>query len=75
MGTRHPFVANYKIRITKDGVFKAYDIDLISNAGYSFDLSRVVMEGALLTVDNVYNFPKLRVRGRLAKTNIASNTA
>jgi xanthine dehydrogenase/oxidase len=74
-GTRHPFVANYKIRITKDGIFKAYDIDLISNAGYSLDLSPFVTEVALLTVDNVYNFPKLHVRGRLAKTNIASNTA
>ena len=74
-GTRHPFFAKYKLKITKDGLFKAYNIDLISNAGYSYDLSRAVMEGALLTVDNVYNFPKLRVSGRLAKTNIASNTA
>ena len=74
-GTRHPFWGAYKLRITRDGYFKAYDLKLINNAGHSVDLSRSVMERALTHCDNVYNFPILFAHGRLAKTNIASNTA
>lgn len=74
-GTRHAFLGVYKIRLSKDGYFKAYDLDLISNAGHSFDLSTSIVERAMTHCDNVYYFPNLRVRGRLAKTNIASNTA
>lgn len=74
-GTRHPFWGRYRLRITRNGFFKAYDLDLISNAGHSYDLSRAVMERAMTHCDNVYKFPYLHVRGRLARTNIASNTA
>ena len=75
-GTRHPFYGKYRLRIGRDGFFKASDIELINNAGYSLDLSYAVMDGAIYKgMDNVYNFPKTRVLGRLAKTNIASNTA
>jgi xanthine dehydrogenase/oxidase len=74
-GTRHPFLGMYKLRITRDGYFKAYELHMINNAGHSTDLSRSVMERALSHCDNVYNFPILHGFGRLAKTNIASNTA
>jgi xanthine dehydrogenase/oxidase len=74
-GTRHPFYGKYKIYCTKDGIFKSYSLDLIANAGHSYDLSRAVMERAMTHCDNVYMFPHLKVNGRLAKTNIASNTA
>jgi xanthine dehydrogenase/oxidase len=75
-GTRHPFYGKYKLRITRDGYFKALNLDLINNAGHSLDLSAAVMDGAIYRgSDNCYNFPKMRVFGRLAKTNIVSNTA
>ena len=74
-GTRHPFLGKYKVRITKDGYFKALYLEIYNNAGYSLDLSCSVCDRALTHCDNVYNFPKIYVKGRLAKTNIASNTA
>lgn len=74
-GKRHPFQGNYKVRVSKDGIFKAYDLTLINNGGHSLDLSIGIMERAALHADNVYHFPNMRVRGRIAKTNIASNTA
>lgn len=74
-GTRHPFWAKYKLYCTRDGYFKSYELDMISNAGHSYDLSHAVMERAMTHCDNVYKFPHLKVSGRLAKTNLASNTA
>ena len=74
-GTRHPFLGKYKLKITKDGRFKAYDLQLYSNAGHSYDLSIGVTDRAVAHCDNVYYFPKQRVRSRLCKTNVASNTA
>ena len=74
-GTRHPFLGKYKLKITKGGLFKALDLELFSNAGHSFDLSAGVMDRALMHSDNIYYFPNHRVRGKLAKTNLPSNTA
>lgn len=74
-GKRHPFQGDYKVRVSKEGMFKAYDLRLISNGGHSLDLSIPIMERAALHADNVYEFPNLRVRGKIAKTNVASNTA
>ena len=61
-GTRHPFLGTYKLRITHDGYFKAYELKMINNAGHSVDLSRAVMERALTHCDNVYNFPILIIK-------------
>ncbi|KAI0218685.1 hypothetical protein L0F63_004443 [Massospora cicadina] len=74
-GNRHPFYGRYRLAITRDGFFKALDLQLIANAGCSYDLSRAVLERAITHCDNVYHFPVVRVLGRLAKTNLASNTA
>ena len=74
-GKRHSFWADYKIRVDKDGSFKALTLDMIANAGCSLDLSKAIMERAIAHCDNVYKLPILHVLGRLAKTNVASNTA
>ncbi len=74
-GTRHPFWGKYKLYCTRDGMFRSFDLKMVSNAGHSYDLSRAVMERAMTHCDNVYMFPHLKVNGRLAKTNMASNTA
>jgi xanthine dehydrogenase/oxidase len=73
-GQRHPFKIEYKVGFTNEGQFTALDIRLWSNAGCSFDLSMAVLERALLHVDNSYRFPNIRVRGRLCKTHLPSNT-
>jgi xanthine dehydrogenase/oxidase len=74
-GTRHPFMAKYKVGFTNDGRVTALDIDLYNNAGNSWDLSSAVMDRALMHADSVYKFPAQRVRGHMCRTNIASNTA
>jgi xanthine dehydrogenase/oxidase len=74
-GTRHPFMAKYKVGFTSEGKVTALDIDLYSNAGNSWDLSSAVMDRALMHADCVYKFPAQRVRGHMCRTNIASNTA
>ena len=73
-GQRHPFKISYKVGFNNDGQFIALDIRLWSNAGCSFDLSLAVLERAMLHIDNTYRFPNVRVRGRLCKTHLPSNT-
>jgi xanthine dehydrogenase/oxidase len=74
-GKRHPFKSWYKVRVSKEGFFKAYDLKMIINGGHSLDMSVGVIDRAITHSDNVYRFPNMHVSGRIAKTNIASNTA
>lgn len=74
-GKRHGFLGQYKAGFTQDGKITALDVDLISDGGWSLDLSLPVLLRAMLHVDNAYYIPHLEVRGRIAKTNKASNTA
>lgn len=74
-GKRHPFQANYRVRVSKEGMFRAYELTLISNGGHSLDSSTGVTNRAVAHADNAYNFVNMRVKGRIAKTNTASNTA
>ncbi|ELK14106.1 Xanthine dehydrogenase/oxidase [Pteropus alecto] len=83
-GGRHPFLARYKVPYVggcarvgfmKTGKIVALEVDYYSNAGNTVDLSRSVMERALLHMDNCYKIPNIRGTGWLCKTNLASNTA
>jgi xanthine dehydrogenase/oxidase len=74
-GNRHPFLANYKMRVSRQGIFKAFQVDFVSNAGCSLDLSLSVLQQAAYKLDSAYNIPNVKVTGRLARTNLASNTA
>lgn len=74
-GTRHPYLAKYKVGFTVNGKVKALDVTLYSNAGNSLDLSKAVMERALFHSENCYLIPNIRIRGYMCKTNIPSNTA
>src|SRR5262249_26350278 len=58
-----------------DGRVLAAEIDLISNAGFSADLSGPVMTRALCHFDNAYWLPHVAAHGYSAKTNTQSNTA
>ena len=53
----------------------ALDLQLYSNGGNTLDLSKSIMDRALLHCDSCYRIPNLRVQGFVCKTNIASNTA
>jgi len=74
-GKRHPFYARFDVGFARDGRLQGLHVDLISNGGWSLDLSQPVLERAMFHIDNAYYIPALRVTGRSAKTHLASNTA
>lgn len=74
-GTRHPFVAQYKVGFNADGRITALDVRMYSNGGNSMDLSRSVMERAVFHIDNTYNIANIHCHGWVCRTNLPSNTA
>ncbi|XP_019862049.1 PREDICTED: xanthine dehydrogenase/oxidase-like [Amphimedon queenslandica] len=74
-GNRHPYKGEYRIGFTKEGKLTALEMELYSNAGYSFDLSLPVLERAVTHATNAYTVPNAFINGQLCKTNLPSNTA
>jgi len=74
-GKRHPFLARYDVGFDAEGRLVALVAELWSNGGYSLDLSNAILGRALFHIDNCYRVPHLRVRGRVARTHLPSNTA
>ncbi|XP_045150821.1 aldehyde oxidase 3-like isoform X2 [Echinops telfairi] len=74
-GGRHPLLGKYKVGFMNNGKIEAADIEYHINGGCTPDESEMVIEYALLKLENAYKIPNLRVRGRACKTNLPSNTA
>lgn len=74
-GKRHRFFSTYEIGFDSDGQILAYRVVLNSDAGAATDLSRAILERAMLHADNAYYIPVVSVTGRAWKTNLPSNTA
>jgi xanthine dehydrogenase large subunit len=74
-GKRHPFLTRYRAGFTEEGDLLALDLELFSDGGFSTDLSRAILDRALFHSDNAYYVPALRFTGRVARTNLPSNTA
>ncbi|HEV2804246.1 MAG TPA: xanthine dehydrogenase molybdopterin binding subunit [Chthoniobacterales bacterium] len=74
-GKRHPFLGKFRAGFDETGSLLAAKIDLFSNGGWSLDLSRAITDRALFHLDNAYYIPNVEFSGRVAKTNLASNTA
>lgn len=74
-GKRHPFLAKFKVGYNSQGDLLAAKVELISNGGWSLDLSMPVTDRAMFHLDNAYYIPSAEFSGQVAKTNIASNTA
>ncbi|MEO7412297.1 MAG: xanthine dehydrogenase molybdopterin binding subunit [Opitutaceae bacterium] len=74
-GKRHPFQAKFSAGFDHDGKLQGVDVELISNGGWSLDLSQAIVDRALFHLDNAYYIPAVKFSGRVAKTNVASNTA
>lgn len=74
-GKRHPFLAKFSVGFYPDGKLHALECALISNGGWSLDLSMPVTDRAMFHIDNAYYIPNIEVSGRTAKTNITSQTA
>jgi len=74
-GKRHPFFARFDVGYQPDGNIVALRAELVSDGGWSLDLSTAVTDRALFHLDNAYYFPNLEFSGRVARTNLSSNTA
>ena len=74
-GKRHPFLARFRVGHDADGRVLAADVELVSDGGWSLDLSQPVLDRALFHLDNAYYLPAVHFTGRVAKTNTTSHTA
>jgi xanthine dehydrogenase molybdopterin binding subunit len=74
-GKRHPFLGKFRAGFDEQGMLLATKVDMFSNGGWSLDLSRAITDRALFHLDNAYYIPSVEFSGRVAKTNLASNTA
>ena len=74
-GKRHPFYARFDVGYEPDGKVVAVRAELVSDGGWSLDLSTAVTDRALFHLDNAYYFPSVEFSGRVARTNLSSNTA
>lgn len=74
-GKRHRFYSEYEIGFDQEGLIMAYRVVLNSDAGAATDLSRAILERAMLHAENAYYLPVVSVTGRAWKTNLPSNTA
>ncbi len=74
-GRRHGFDFRYEVGYDDEGRVLGVEIDMISNAGHSADLSSPVMTRALCHFDNAYWLPEVAIHGFSARTDTQSNTA
>ncbi len=74
-GKRHRFLSKYQIAFNDEGRILAYSVELNSDAGAATDLSRAILERAMLHAENAYYIPNCKIVGKAYKTNLPSNTA
>ncbi len=74
-GKRHPYTADYKLGLRRDGTIVAYDVSHYQNAGAKTDLSLAVLERTLFHSTNAYYVPNVRAYAASCRTNLPPNTA
>lgn len=74
-GKRHPYSSDFKIGVTKDGKFLAYEVKHYQNSGATADLSTAVLERTLFHSTNSYFIPNVKIFGVCCRTNLPPNTA
>ncbi len=74
-GKRHPFLANFEVGFNERGQILGARVKMVSDGGWSLDLSTAVTDRSLFHLDNAYYLPDAEFSGQVAKTNVASNTA
>ena len=74
-GKRHPFWAKFSVGYDGEGRLLASQVDLVSDGGWSMDLSQAICDRALFHLDNAYYIPAVKFTGRIANTNVTSHTA
>ncbi|MEZ4462753.1 MAG: molybdopterin cofactor-binding domain-containing protein [bacterium] len=74
-GKRHPYKADFKLGLDKDGQILAYKATLYQNSGAAADLSTAVLERSLFHATNAYNIPNVHVHAACCRTNLQPHTA
>ncbi|MDY7229053.1 xanthine dehydrogenase molybdopterin binding subunit [Hyalangium rubrum] len=74
-GKRHPFWARFDAGFDTEGRLLAIKAELVSDGGWSNDLSHAILDRAMFHLDNAYFLPDVDVLGKVARTNYPSNTA
>jgi xanthine dehydrogenase large subunit len=74
-GKRHPFVSRYEAGFDREGRLLALEVRMFADGGFASDLSGAILDRGLFHLDNAYFIPTLRFEGRVARTNLPSNTA
>jgi xanthine dehydrogenase large subunit len=74
-GKRHPFYSKYEAGFDRDGHLLALKVEGFSDGGWTSDLSGPILDRFMFHLDNAYYIPTLLFTGRVARTNLVSNTA
>jgi xanthine dehydrogenase large subunit len=74
-GKRHPFHSTFSVGFDERGMLLAARVSLVSDGGWSLDLSQPILDRALFHLDNGYYIPNVHFTGRVARTNTTSHTA
>ena len=74
-GKRHGFEYDYDVGFDDSGLIHGLRVAMVSNAGYSADLSGPVMARAAFHVDNAYFLEHVSIAAYPARTNLQSSTA
>jgi len=74
-GKRHPYSADFKLGLKKDGTIEALDFKFYQNSGAAADLSTAVLERTLFHATNTYRVPNARIYAAACKTNLHPHTA
>jgi xanthine dehydrogenase/oxidase len=75
VGKRHPYLGQYHMAFTREGILEGVRIDLHSDAGDTYDCSFAVMDLSLLQADGCYMAKTFQANGTVYRTNKTSNTA
>ena len=74
-GKRHPCWSKFSVGHDPEVRSLAAHVELVSDGGWSLDLSQAILDRALFHLDNGYYLPAVTFTGRVAKTNVTSHTA
>jgi len=75
VGKRHPYLGEYRIACSKEGIIEGMFLDFKSEAGDTYDCSFAVMDLSLLQADGCYMVETFQANGTVYRTNKPSNTA
>ncbi len=74
-GKRHPYSADFRLGLSREGRLVAYQVTFYQDAGAHADLSPSILERTLFHATGSYFIPHVRATGLSCRTNLPPNTA